>query len=139
MSKREASFDAKAKRERACELRLAGATYVQIARELGYASHTSAMRAVDQGMATRISESAEQVRTQELARLDALLLGLWPAARKGDTAAVDRVLRVMERRAHYLGLDASRSGLLSGTSSEGSPVDDLSARRAARRSAAASQ
>lgn len=133
------ALETRLKRERACALRLAGATYAQIAKELGYASHTSAMRAVEDGMSTRVSESAEMVRDQELARLDELLLGLWPTARKGDPAAVDRVLRVMERRAHYLGLDASRGRPLIGTSGEVSPIDDLTSRRAARRSAAQDQ
>jgi hypothetical protein len=43
-----------------------------------------------------------QAVTVELARLDAMLLGLWGRARKGDVAAVDRVLRIGERRTQLL-------------------------------------
>lgn len=132
------THEVKVKREKACELRLAGATYAQIAKELGYDAPSSAARAVTAAIATRASESAGLVRAQELARLDSMLLGLWPAARRGDTTAVDRVLRVMERRAHYLGLDADR-GAGGAAVTEGSPLDDLAARRAARRGTAANQ
>jgi hypothetical protein len=35
-----------------------------------------------------------------------MLLGLWQKASRGDPASVDRVLRIQERRARLLGLDA---------------------------------
>jgi hypothetical protein len=54
-----------------------------------------------------ISEDAAAVRTMELERLDSLLLALWPRAIAGDYKAVDRVLKIMERRARYLGLDSA--------------------------------
>jgi hypothetical protein len=41
----------------------------------------------------------------ELDRLDALLKACQPGAEAGDLASVDRVLRIMERRAKLLGLD----------------------------------
>lgn len=55
-----------------------------------------------------IADSAENVLALELQRLDDLLKGLWAEAAKQqpDYKAVDRVLRVMERRAKLLGLDA---------------------------------
>jgi hypothetical protein len=132
---RKVPIEVQVKRERAVELRLAGATYHQIAKELGYNSHTSAMRAVEAAIARRTSESAALIKAQELARLDQMLLGLWPAARRGDALAVDRVLRVMDRRARYLGLDVDKGAAT--TEVEGSPLDDLAARRAARRSTTA--
>jgi hypothetical protein len=51
-------------------------------------------------------ESAETVRDMELRRLDRMLRGLWPDAVEGDTQAIDRVLKIMARRADLLGLDA---------------------------------
>jgi hypothetical protein len=90
---------------KALELRRAGANYDEIARQLGLAKSTvhamvhSAMREI-----TR--EPAEELRNLELQRLDAMMMGLWPNARKGDATAVTAVLRVMERRAKLLGLDA---------------------------------
>jgi len=46
------------------------------------------------------------VRALELERCDRLQAAVWPAATQGDVAAVAAVLRIMERRARYLGLDA---------------------------------
>lgn len=43
----------------------------------------------------------------EVARLDAILRAIWPQAMEGKLKAVDRVLRIAERRAKLLGLDAS--------------------------------
>lgn len=66
----------------------------------------------------------------ELARLDAMLQGLWPAASTGDTAAVDRVLRIGERRDKLLGLatEAARQAFLQGASDHdlsGMSVEEL--------------
>jgi len=41
----------------------------------------------------------------ELERLDRMQLGLYEKAIKGHEGAVDRILRIMNRRASYLGLD----------------------------------
>lgn len=91
----------------ALELRKAGATYQQIADRLGVAL-SSTQRAVARALERMVVEPATDVRILEVARLDQLLLGLWGAAVKGDTAAVDRALRIMERRASLLGLDAPK-------------------------------
>lgn len=93
------------KRRQAVELRLAGATYQQIADRLAFANHSGARKAVQAGLKEAIREPAEEVLDRELARLDSMLLGLWDKARRGDVFAVDRVLKIMDRRARYLGLD----------------------------------
>jgi hypothetical protein len=90
---------------RALELRKAGATYEQIAQQLGYAHKGKAYEAVTAAMREVTREGAEEVLNLELARLDALTVALWPKARQGSGPAVDRVLKVMERRAKLLGLD----------------------------------
>lgn len=98
---------ARSKDREALELRKAGATYQQIADKLGI-SHAGAALCVSRAMeALRldIKETAEQVLELELDRLDSMLLGLWDAARRGNTAAIDRVLKIQDRRARYLGLD----------------------------------
>lgn len=102
------------KRAKALELRKAGATYDQIARQVGYHNRGNAYRAVHLALKEITAEPATEVIKLELERLDAMLLGLWPAARKGKEAAVDRVLRIMERRAALLGLDAEKKVNLSG-------------------------
>lgn len=95
------------RRRQALELRKAGATYEQIAAELGIRSKRAAWGIVQTALAEITREPAQAVLDLELSRLDAMLLGLWPTARKGNHGAVDRVLRIMDRRARYLGLDAT--------------------------------
>lgn len=82
--------------------------------------------------------SAEELRTLELARLESMQVALWPSTRpvkavteecpncqhqvvmyrEPDKEAVDRVIKIMERRSRYLGLDAG------GKADETSGVDD---------------
>lgn len=97
-------------REReALELRKAGASYDQIAQRLDVSRDTAraiVMRALE-NLNTACEESADEIRRLEVERIDTLLLGLWDKARKGDVAAVDRVLRLQDRRAKLLGLDAA--------------------------------
>lgn len=90
---------------RALELRKAGATYDHIARQLGYANRGNAYRDVTDAIRAITAEPAKDVLRLELERLDAMLMGLWAAARTGNQGAVDRVVRLMDRRAKYLGLD----------------------------------
>jgi hypothetical protein len=89
-------------------LRLAGFSHREIAAQLGAAPSSAYKRvrhALDE-VNKRNLESAEQLRALELLRLDELLNALWGTAIVGDGKAVDRVLKVMERRAKLLGLDA---------------------------------
>lgn len=98
--------DTAERRRKALELRKAGATYEQIAEQLDYDNRGSAWKAVDAALKEITAEPAAEVRQLELERLDALLLSLWKQARGGNLGAVDRVLRLMERRSKYLGLDS---------------------------------
>ena len=94
------------KRRRALELRKAGASYEQIAESLGYRSKSGAHDAVTGALRDMLREPAEQVRTLELSRLDDILMSIWTRVRAGEVAAIDRALRLAERRARLLGLDA---------------------------------
>lgn len=95
-------------RARAVELRKAGATYEQIGQQLGITKQSAheAVTAAMRETAQTTAETAADVIQLELARLDQMLTGLWAQARQGVPVAVDRVLRIMERRARLLGLDA---------------------------------
>lgn len=93
------------RRGRALELRKAGATFEQIANQLGYADRHSAREAVVRALKDITRDGAEEVLDLELQRLDAMLVGLWAAARRGEPRSVETVLKVMERRSKYLGLD----------------------------------
>ena len=51
------------------------------------------------------AETREELRSIEAQRLDRLFLVVWRQALQGDLAAVDRALRIQERRARLAGLD----------------------------------
>lgn len=89
---------------RVLNLRRAGATYEQIAAQLGI-SKTQVALDVKDGLEEVTREPAEQVLQLELDRLDALFLGVYDKGRKGSVAHIDRALKIMDRRAKYLGLD----------------------------------
>lgn len=97
--------------DRACQafaLRRAGLGYAAIAVELGCSAPT-AKSCVDQWlgfMAEHLREDHADVLAIEVDRLDGLTETYYPLALAGDGKAAEVVLRVMERRARYLGLDA---------------------------------
>ena len=99
-------LNAAERQRQALELRKAGATYEVIAQKLGYRGPSSAYGAIKSALHKTLQPPADEVRALEIERLDALLLALWPQARQGNHGAIDRVLKVMERRARLLGLDA---------------------------------
>lgn len=93
---------------KALELRRAGLSYREIAAKIGIGK-SQAQRLVEAGLEQvrdEVDAEARDLKAIELSRLDAMLSGLWPDARRGAHGAVDRVLRIMERRAKLLGLDA---------------------------------
>lgn len=94
------------KQRQALELRKTGMTYSRICEETGYGSESAAYKAVMTALKKMLQEPAEECRKMEIARLDALLKGLWWAAEKGDYQSVIAALKVEERRAKLLGLDA---------------------------------
>lgn len=109
-AKRDSRKAEKAERRRkALELRRAGASYEQIAAQLHYTNKGSVWRDVRTAIQDIYREPAQDVVKIELQRLDAMLLGLWAKAKSGDTQAIDRVLRIQERRAAYEGLDAPKA------------------------------
>ena len=50
-------------------------------------------------------EGAAAVRRLELERLDRMLAAIWTQVIAGSYGAIDRALRIMERRARFMGLD----------------------------------
>lgn len=127
---------AKIRQDRALALRVAGATFEQIAntplsaddpRPL-YSSRQRAHEAVNKALRELAAEAegkSKELRTLELQRLESMQVSLWPATRptravkcenpdcgwtlyrEVDQGAVDRVLKIMERRSKYEGLDAA--------------------------------
>jgi AraC-like DNA-binding protein len=86
------------------QLRLSGHSYDEIAQYLGL-SKRRVQRIVERELSRSFREPTELLLQLELDRLDALQRAYWDAAIAGDGEAADRVLRIMDRRARYLGLD----------------------------------
>jgi hypothetical protein len=108
----------------AMELRIAGYGYVEIANKLGYLNPGSAYKAVQSAIKAHAAPVANEIRELEAARLDRMTKALWPfvegceaieadpergivaqAAIPPDLEMLDRVLKIMQRRARMLGLD----------------------------------
>jgi len=131
---------AAARRIDALNMRKAGASYRAIGRKLNI-SEAQAFRDVKtclEDLAVEQEQSALELRQMELERLDAMLLANWSRAIgnenvPADLKAQDRILRIMERRAKLLGLDAPTK--IAPTTPDGKqplpiailnmPVDDL--------------
>lgn len=90
----------------ALALRKTGATYEQIAHALGYASRDSAWRAIHRVLKAHQVEGVDELRKIEDMRLDEMLFAIYKIAKAGDLGAIDRILRIAERRARLWGLDA---------------------------------
>ncbi len=101
------SISAAEKKEKAIRLRLGGLSFAEIGRQLGV-SRTMAFKYINselKELAAKATHSAEQLRQMELLRLDKLTTSLWLKAAGGDVYAIDRVLKIMERRAKLTGID----------------------------------
>ncbi len=95
---------------KALELRKRGLNYTQIGEKLGCARSTACRYVLSEleNLADKCREEAVRVRDLELQRLDDLYLIAYRAIIDGnDLAGIDRCLRIMERRAKLLGLDAA--------------------------------
>ena len=99
---------AKQREHDALELRTRGCTYDQISKALGMSlsGAADAVRRALEALKSETQEKAHEVRDLELRRLDKMLQIAEAAAEGGDLAAIDRVIRIQERRSKYLGLDA---------------------------------
>lgn len=91
---------------RAVELALAGHTYNEIAEQCGYASRSGAWDAVHRLLGREAAASADQLRNQDGARIERLILTHWQDAIAGDVKATDVILRLLARKARLFGLDA---------------------------------
>ena len=106
MANPQRQVDALQRQKQALELRCAGRSYRDIAEALGYRGPSGAHSAVMSALKRTLQEPADELRKLEVARLDRMLWALWKQVIKGDGGAIDRVLRIMERRAKLLGIDA---------------------------------
>lgn len=93
------------RKKEALQLRLEGKTYTEIAERMGKSVSTVHGYVAD-SLAEVTKEDAQQLRDVEAARLDALQHAIWDKAIGGDLSAMDRVIKIIDRRARLLGLDA---------------------------------
>ena len=88
------------------ELRREGKTWQQIADAVKYATPMGAWKAYQRACQRTLQEPTDEARRIELDRLDALQRTYWEPAVEGNLRAADFVLRVIDRRARILGIDA---------------------------------
>lgn len=93
------------RKARSVELALAGASYDDIATEVGYANRGTAWKTVQKALKDREVNAVDEYRELELARLDALQASLWANAIAGDIKAVNACIKIIEQRTRLLGLD----------------------------------
>jgi hypothetical protein len=102
------------KRVRALELRRQGKNYRQIAKEIGWRSHTTAMDNVKAALKETVQEAADELRAVESERLEWLWRKVEERMDTDHLWAVDRGIKVVEQRRALFGLDVSGSGDLAG-------------------------
>lgn len=94
------------RKQKALQMRLAGMSADDIAGRLKV--HPSTVHAwVKDAIAAIPNEEAEELRALEMHRLDAIFLPQFLAAQRGDVRAAEVCLKIMERRARLMNLDAS--------------------------------
>lgn len=113
-----------ANKDAALALRRAGNSYRLIAEKLecsrSYA-HKMVSEALEDAKA-QVAAHADDLRSEEISRLDGMLSKLYPKAEEGDVQAIDRVLKIGERRARLLGLDAPIRTALQGGGEDAPPI-----------------
>lgn len=96
------------RRTQAVALRVAGATFQQIGKQLGItdsAAHKLVVTAL-QEIATATNEQADTLRQIEIERLDLAILAIAQQVKAGNLGAIDRWVKLSESRRRLLGLDA---------------------------------
>lgn len=106
---------------RVLELAKAGYAFREIAAKVGYTNPGAAHNAFRAALKATLRPAGAEYRKVELQRLDEMHKPLWARAQDGDLQAQAQVLRLMERRAALLGLDAPRRQELMGA--DGGPIE----------------
>jgi hypothetical protein len=87
-------------------LRSKSLTWRSIAEQTGYSSGSGALKAYMRAIKRQQKEPVDAALFMELERLDLLQEVYWEPAIQGNMRAGEFVLRIMDRRAKFLGLDA---------------------------------
>ena len=97
-----------------------GMKFDDIAAELGFSGRQGAYDAVSRELKAITREPAEEVLRLDLERLDKMWGIHYLNAQAGDAMALSSCMRIMERRARLLGLDAPSKNEVTGK--DGSPI-----------------
>jgi len=99
------AIERKKRNKKILDLRIAGASEQTIADEVGCSDTTvhRVLHEIIEEMNIKLYIKADVLKRMELERLDKITLALF--ANRNDPRTADTLLRVMERRSKYLGLD----------------------------------
>jgi len=100
------TIQSRIKAAKAVNLRAEGLSFPEIAKELGYNSRQAAHDAVVRSLKEILREPVEHLITLDLERLDKLWQINYLNAQAGDTQALAGCMKIMDRRAKLLGMDA---------------------------------
>ena len=89
----------------ALRLRRGGLTFDLIAQQLNYANASSAQKAYLAAHRQIVFSDVEQVRKEEIDRLDLAQAAIWNGVLQGNNDSIASLIRIMGRRARLLGLD----------------------------------
>ena len=98
------SPDERERAQQALDMRLAGVTWARIAERLLYADESGARHAATRLLDRTDFALATEYRDTEGERLSRLLVAVWPAAVRGDLAAVESARKLIESRVRLFGL-----------------------------------
>ena len=96
------------RRQEATRLRMAGLSFREIAQRVGVTPRRAWVMVQESlsEMRRDIEGNVAELRAMELARLDVAQAALWKRVLAGEDGAVSSLIRIMDRRAKLLGLDA---------------------------------
>lgn len=96
----------------AIRLRLQGIAYADIAAALGYATKSSAWKAVNRALKRQVDASARAYLEQLSVDLTVMQDASWAAACRGDTRALALCLRAIDMRATLLSVEPRRTSAM---------------------------
>jgi hypothetical protein len=114
--------EAAARQHQALALRLAGATFVEIARQLGYANKSCAQKAYRTALNGPAYETRSEARKVCRLRYERLLLTWWPLAIAGDDKATGHVCNLLADLRSLDALDLPRRHRMEHAGEGGGPI-----------------
>lgn len=95
----------------ALSLRRTGLSYSKVGERLKI-TEQGAYQLVSRGLKAMATELSSEIVQLERIRLDDLLAAIWTRVERGDLDAIDRVLKIAERRAKLEGIDKQRDAAM---------------------------